>query len=64
MTIAELIEYLCDTIGEMAGIINALSLRIQQTGSMSEGEYLEIQEIRKRISAIGIPIEDDRGVDR
>lgn len=64
MTIAELIEYLCVTIGEMAGIINTLSLRVQQTGSMTEGEYLEIQKIRKRISAIGIPIEDDRGVDR
>lgn len=55
MTIAELIESLCNTIGEMADIINRLSLRLQQTGTMTEGEREELERIRKRISAIGIP---------
>lgn len=55
MTIAELIESLCNTIGEMADIINRLSLRLQQTGTMTEGELEELERIRKRISAIGIP---------
>lgn len=58
MTIAELIESLCSTIGSMADIINRLSLRLQQTGVMTEGEQQEIEEIRKRISAIGISTED------
>lgn len=54
MTIAELIEYLCTLVGEMAGIIERLSLRLQQSGIMTEGEHEEVEKIRKRISAIGI----------
>lgn len=58
MTIAELIESLCKIIGDMADVIGQLSLRLQQAGIMTEGEWQEVEEIRKRISAIGITTED------
>lgn len=64
MTIAALIEFLCNTIGDMADVINQLSYHLQQTGTMTEGEYQEIEEIRKRISAIGITTEDGNRVGR
>lgn len=54
MTIAELIESLCTTIEEMAGMIDHLSIRLLQSGTMTEGEWEEVERIRKRLSAIGI----------
>lgn len=54
MTIAELIENLCIIIAEMADLINRLSLRLQQTGVMTEGEQAEIDRVRRRIAAVGI----------
>ena len=54
MTIAQLIEILCGLVGEMASVIDQLSLRLLQTGNLTEGEALHIHEIEDRIRAIGI----------
>ena len=64
MTIPELIETLCRLISEMAAIIDQLSLRLQQTGNMTEGEAAQVREIRKRIEGIGISPQEDDGAGR
>lgn len=60
MTIVQLIESLCGLVGDMAAIINWLSARLVENGILTEGEYAEIKEIRKRINAIGISPPDDK----
>ena len=54
MTIVQLIESLCGLVGDMAAIINRLSARLVENGILTEGEYSEMQDIRKRIETIGI----------
>ena len=54
MTIAQLIETLCEMIGEMAGLIDHLAMRLMQAGCMTEGELSQLEEIRRRIEAVGI----------
>lgn len=64
MTIPELIETLCRLISEMTAIIDQLSLRLLQTGNMTEGEVAQVREIRKRIEGIGISPQEDDGAGR
>ena len=54
MSIAELISSLCSTIEEMASVIDELSERLMLSGTMTEGEAEQIEEIRKRIQTMGI----------
>ena len=60
MTIVQLIESMCGLVGDMAAIINRLSARLVENGILTEGEYAEIKEIRKRIDTIGISPPDDK----
>lgn len=63
MTIAQLIEILCTLIEELTGIVDQLSMRLLQAGSMTEGEISQVQEILKRAEAIGIsPQNDEKGL--
>lgn len=59
MTIAQLIETLCLLVGEMADLTDSLAMRLLQAGCMTEGEAEQIQEIHKRIEAIGISPPDN-----
>ena len=54
MTIVQLIDVLCELIEEMATLISHLSMRLLQTGCMTEGELQQVREIQQRIDAIGI----------
>ena len=54
MTIPELIETLCNVIGELAALTDDLAMRLLQTGTMTEGEAERVREIQKRIKGIGI----------
>lgn len=62
MTIAQLIETLCLLVGEMADLTDSLAMRLLQAGCMTEGEAEQIQEIHKRIEAIGISPPDNEEV--
>lgn len=63
MTIAQLIEALCQLVCEMSTLINHLSERLMQSGIPAEGEMEEISDIRKRIRVLGITAENNKGVD-
>lgn len=54
MTIAQLIEILCTLVEELTELVDQLSMRLLQAGSMTEGEFSQVQEILKRVDAIGI----------
>lgn len=54
MTIPQLIETLCNVIGELAELTEYLAMRLLQTGTMTEGEAERVQEIQHRIKGIGI----------
>ena len=54
MTIAELIEFLCLTIGDMAVLIDKMAERLLQSGMISNGELESIEEIKHRIQSIEI----------
>lgn len=60
MTIVQLIEVLCRLVGDMANIIDRLSARLIENGILTEGEYSELQEIRKRIETIEIVPPDEK----
>lgn len=57
MTIAELIEYLCLTIGDMAALINKMAERLLQSDMIHDDELKAVEEIQRRIRTIKI----DRG---
>lgn len=54
MTIAELIEYLCRTIGDMAVLIEEMADRLLQTGSISDDELKTIEDIQRRVKSFKI----------
>lgn len=54
MTIAELIEYLCLTIGDMAALINKMTERLLQSDMIHDDELKAVEEIQRRIKAIKI----------
>ena len=54
MTIAELIEYLCRTIGDMAGLIEDMAGRLLQAGAISDDELKAIADIQRRVKSIKI----------
>lgn len=60
MTIVQLIETMCRLVGDMANVIDRLSARLIENGILTEGEYSELQEIRKRIETIGIFPPDEK----
>lgn len=60
MTVVQLIEMLCGLVGDMASIIDRLSARLIESGILTEGEYSDMQEIRKRIETIGILPPDEK----
>ena len=63
MTITQLIEILCTLIEELTGLVGQLSMRLMQAGGMTEGELSQVQEILKRVEAIGIsPPQDNEEV--
>lgn len=54
MTIAELIEYLCLTIGDMAALINKMAERLLQSDMIHDDELKAVEEIQRRIRTIKI----------
>lgn len=54
MTIAELIERLCLTIGDMAVLIDKMVERLLQAGMITDDERETVEEIRHRIESIKI----------
>ena len=64
MTIAQLIETLCLLVGEMADLTDSLAMRLLQAGCMTEGEAEQLQEIHKRIEAIGRSPPDNEEVNK
>ena len=54
MTIAELIEYLCRTIGDMAVLIEEMADRLLQTRSISDDELKTIEDIQRRVKSFKI----------
>jgi len=54
MTIAELIEYLCLTIGDMAALINKMADRLLQSDMIHDDELKAVEEIQRRIKTIKI----------
>lgn len=54
MTIAELIEGLCLTIGDMAVLIDKMAERLLQTGMITDDELETVEEIRRRFESIKI----------
>lgn len=64
MTIAQLIETLCLLVGEMADLTDSLAMHMLQAGCMTEGEAEQLEEIHKRIEAIGISPPDNEEVNK
>lgn len=59
MTIAELIERLCLTIGDMAVLIDKMAERLLQAGMIADDELEAVEEIRHRIESIKIDRKHD-----
>ena len=54
MTIAELIEYLCLTIGEMAVLIDKMAERLLRAGLLEDSELEAVEAIQRRIKSFEI----------
>lgn len=59
MTIAELIERLCLTVGDMAAMIDKMAERLLQAGMIADDELEAVEEIRRRIESIKIDRKHD-----
>jgi len=59
VTIAELIERLCLTVGDMAAMIDKMAERLLQAGMIADDELEAVEEIRHRIESIKIDRKHD-----